>query len=224
VAFCPHPPLLFPEVAGAAAADTAALRAACAEAVGELLAPAPEVVVVVGAGAPAGARFGTGDGGDLRGLGVDVAVGFSGRVAPGGACVPLAHTVGARLLDAAGYGGLRLGVGPDDLGAVLADLPGRPAVLAMGDGTARRTVKAPGHLDDAAAPYDAAVAGALAAGDAAALSALDPAEGERLMAAGVPVWRAVGAALAGRAVRARLLHDEAPFGVAYLVAVWTLAG
>ena len=69
----------------------------------------------------------------------------------------------------------------------------------MADGSARRGVKAPGYLDDAAAPFDAAVATALADGDAAALAALDPAEGERLLAAGVPVWRAVGAALAGRA-------------------------
>ena len=53
-------------------------------------------------------------------------------------------------------------------------------------------------------PFDAAVATALAAGDAGALAALDAAEGERLLAAGVPTWRAVGAALAGRDVTARL--------------------
>jgi hypothetical protein len=38
----------------------------------------------------------------------------------------------------------------------------------------------------------------------------------------VPVWRAVGAALAGRPVLARLRYDDAPFGVGYLVAEWHL--
>jgi hypothetical protein len=44
--------------------------------------------------------------------------------------------------------------------------------------------------------------------------------GQRLLAAGVPVWRTVGALLAGRDVTARLLADEAPYGVGYLVAAW----
>jgi hypothetical protein len=37
----------------------------------------------------------------------------------------------------------------------------------------------------------------------------------------VPTWRAVGAALAGRDVRARLHLHDAPFGVGYLAAAWT---
>jgi hypothetical protein len=220
VAFCPSPPLLPPVVAGRAASDTAALREACAQAVAALLDGRPGAVVVVGAGVPAGIRFGAGDAGDLRGFGVDLEVSFAGRVRPGGRRLPLAHTLGAWLLDEAGHSGLRLGVGPDDLGGALADLPGDVGVLALGDGSARRTLKAPGYLDDAAAPFDAAVAAALAAGDAAALAALDPAEGDRLLAAGVPTWRAVGAALAGCAVQATLRYADAPFGVGYLVADW----
>ncbi|MGY1810908.1 hypothetical protein ACI8AF_26365 [Blastococcus sp. SYSU D00669] len=223
VAFCPSPPLLPPAVAGRAAADTAPLRAACAVAVDAVLAAAPEVVVVVGPGAGPGERFGAGDVGDLRGFGVDLEVPFAGRIRPGGRRLPLAHTVGAWLLEEAGHRGARLGVGPADLADVLAGVPGDVGILAMGDGSARRTLKAPGHLDHAAAPFDAAVAAALAAGDAAALAALDPAEGERLLAAGVPVWRAVGAALAGAAVTATLHHDDAPFGVGYLVADWVAA-
>jgi hypothetical protein len=218
VAFCPCPPLLLPAVAGRAAEDTAGLRAACAGAVDAVLAVRPEVVVVVGPGAEG--RFGPGDAGDLRGFGVDVEVPLSGGVRPGGRRMPPALTVGAALLDAAGHAGTRVGVGPEELAAVVAALPGPVGVLAMGDGSARRSVKAPGHLDTAAAPFDAAVATALAAGDAAALAALDPAEGRRLLAAGLPVWRAVGALLAGREVRARLLADEAPYGVGYLVAAW----
>ena len=164
-----------------------------------------------------------GDAGDLRGFGVDLRDPVLGAgVRRGGRRVPLAHTVGAWLLDQAGHTGARLGVGPADLADALAALAGRSACSAMGDGSARRTVKAPGYLDAAAEPFDAAVAAALAAGDAAALAALDAAEGDRLLAAGVPTWRAVGAALAGRRSTARLHYDDAPFGVGYLVADWHL--
>ncbi|TYP83687.1 hypothetical protein [Blastococcus xanthinilyticus] len=223
VAFCPCPPLLLPAVEGRSAPETLALRSACADAVAALLTAAPEVVIVVGPGAAPGERFGPGDGGDLRGFGVDVALRFDGWLRPGGRRLPLAHTVGSWLLDEASFPGTRLGVGPDDLGQLLRDLPAPVGVLAMGDGSARRTVKAPGYLDPAAAPYDAAVSAALAGGDAAALAGLDQAEGARLLAAGVPTWRAIGAAFAGRHVTARLRHDAAPFGVGYPVADWVVA-
>jgi hypothetical protein len=223
VAFCPSPPLLHPGIEGRPAPETAELRRACAEAVAPLLALRPEVVLVVGNGAAPGNRFGAGDRGDLRGFGADLVVGFDGPVRPGGQAVPLAHALGAWLLDQAGFAGTRLGVGPDDLGGLVRSLPGPLGVVAMGDGSARRTVKAPGYLDEAAAPFDAGVARALAAGDAAALACLDLAAGDRLLAAGAPTWRAVGAALSGRDVVARLHLDAAPFGVGYLVGDWVAA-
>jgi hypothetical protein len=219
VAFCPQPPLLLPPVAGLPSPALSLLRAAVAGAVQNVLEAGPEVVLVVGTGAD-GVRFGPGDGGDLRGLGVDLEVPFVGRVRPGGRRTPLPHLVGAWLLDHAGHAGARLGVGPDDLAAALADVPGPVGLLAVGDGSARRSEKAPGALDPAAGPFDAAVAAALAAGDPAALATLDPVAGERLLAAGVPVWRAVGAALRDREVQADLHYDQAPFGVGYLVATW----
>lgn len=221
VAFCPQSPLLLPAVAGAPGHALSVLRAAVSAAVQAVLQARPEVVVVVGAGAD-GLRFGPGDAGDLRGFGVDLQVPFAGRVRPGGHRVPLPHLVAAWLLDRAGHTGGRLGVGPADLAAALVDVPGPVGVLAMGDGSARRADKAPGALDPAAGPFDAEVAAALRAGDPAALAALDPAEGERLLAAGVPVWRAVGAALGGRPVTTELHHDDAPFGVGYLVATWQI--
>jgi hypothetical protein len=223
VAFCPSPPLLLPAVEGRAAAETVALRRACAEAVAAMLAVGPEVVLVVGDGAPAGVRFGAGDCGDLRGFGVDIDLPFSGPVRPEGRRLPLAHTIGAWLLDEASFSGTRIGVGPADLHQVLRDRPGPVGVLAIGDGSARRSVKAPGYLDEAAGPFDARVAEVLTAGDPGALAALDPAAGERLLAAGVPTWRVVGAALAGRDVIAQLHYDDAPFGVGYLVADWVAA-
>jgi hypothetical protein len=220
VAFVPSSPLLVPAVAGAAAPELAGLRTAVADAVGAMLAIRPEVVVVVGAAGRGGVRYGPGDGGSLRGLGIDVDVPFAGRVRPGGRATPLAHTLGACLLDDAGWAGARLGVVPEDLAAALSGLPATTGVLAVGDGSARRTLKAPGYLDEAAEPFDAAVAAALRSGDAAALAALDEAEGERLMAAGVRTWRALGAALTGRPATARLHHHSAPLGVGYLVADW----
>ena len=223
VAFCPAPPLLLPAVEGRGAPETMVLRRACADAVDRMLAAGPELVVVVGDGAPPGMRFGPGDAGSLGGFGLDLEVPFDGRVRPGGVPVPLPHTLGAWLLDEAGSGGRRIGVGPADLPALVRELPGPLGILAMGDGSARRSVKAPGYLDEDAAPFDAAVAQALAAGDAAALAALDPDRGQRLLAAGVPTWRAVGEALAGQRVAARLHLDTAPFGVGYLVAHWVVA-
>jgi len=220
VAFCPAPPLLLPAVEVSGDNVTTALRAACAAAVGDLLALRPEVVVVVGDGPGPGERFGAGDAGDLRGFGVDVEIPFEHQVRPGGRRLPVPHTLGAWLLEQVGFAGVRVGVGPADLGQVVRDLPAPVGVLAMGDGSARRSVKAPGYLDDAAAPFDAAVARALGSGDAGSLAGLDEVEGARLLATGVPVWRAVGAALAGRRITARLHYDAAPLGVGYLAASW----
>ena len=220
VAFCPSPPLLLPAVEGRPAAETTALRRACADAVTAMLAVHPEVVLVVGDGGPPGVRFGAGDGGGLRGFGVEADLALDGHVRPGAQRLPLAHTVGAWLLDEANFAGTRLGVGPADSGELLRNLPGPVGVLAVGDGSARRSVKAPGYLDDSAGSFDAAVAKALATGDAGALASLDPDAGRRLLAAGVPTWRAVGSALAGREINARLHYDDAPFGVGYLVADW----
>ena len=81
------------------------------------------------------------------------------------ACVPAAvgcrwrTPLGAWLLDEAGFAGTRVGVGPADLGrAGRATCPARWPCSRWG--TARRgaRVKAPGYLDDAAGPFDAAVA------------------------------------------------------------------
>jgi hypothetical protein len=186
-----------------------------------MLASGPDAVVVVAGGAAVGTRYGAGDVARLDGLGLDLDVPFAGTPAARPEVAGPEFAVGAWLLDEVAYRGGRIGVGPGELDRVLADSAGSVGVLALADGSARRGVKAPGYLDERAAPFDAAVATALADGDAAALAGLDPGEGERLLAAGVPVWRAVGAALAGRTVTGRLHADVAPFGVGYLVADWT---
>jgi len=226
VGFCPHPPLLVPEVAAGAAEELAGLRSACLAAVDGLLAGRPDILLVLGGGSVTVQHPGSASG-TFAGFGVDVRAG--GRDAP---TLPLSLTVGAWLLDRAGWHGARRYVeiadGPGESAAPL-HLPGRCALLAMGDGSAHRSLQAPGYLDERAAGFDAAVARALADGDPAALAAVaaDPV-GAELLAAGRAPWRAAAATVvhewAGSPVTARLLADEAPYGVGYLVALWTTNG
>src|SRR6185369_7620920 len=192
IAFCPSPPLLVPELAAGAAGELDPLRAACREAVRRLLAGRPDQVIVIGTGS-GGGRFPPGSTGTLAGYGVPVTASLPGADLP---CQ---------------------GVAVD---GDTPSLPDAPAYLVVGDGSARRTERAPGYVDRRAEPFDAAVAATLAAGDAAALRDLDPVLGAELLAAGVPAWRAVGRALAGRGYAADLLYDAAPYGVGYFVAVW----
>jgi hypothetical protein len=75
------------------------------------------------------------------------------------------------------------------LGAELAAMAPRVALLAMGDGTARRGVKAPGYLDPRAEPYDARAVDALRRGSPSALLRLDPEQGRDLLVAGRAAWQ-----------------------------------
>jgi hypothetical protein len=213
IAFCPSPPLLVPELAAGAAGELDPLRAACREAVRRLLAARPDEVVVIGTG-PATGRFPPGSTGTLAGYGVPVTAALPGGP-PSPGPLPLPLTLGAWLL---------AGV-PVPCSGVVVDpenecIPDAPAYLVVGDGSARRSEKAPGYVDPRAEPFDAAVVAALATGDAAALRALDPALGADLLAAGVPAWRAVGRAATGT-FDADLLYAADPYGVGYFVASWT---
>ena len=226
-ACCPHPPLLVPQVAQGAAGDLAAVREACAVAVDSLLAARSEVVVVLGPG-PAAGRWPAAAAGTLAGHGVDVRAGGTDPPA-----LPLSLTVGAWLLDRAGWTGRRayVAVPPGGRPAcpepdLLAGPEGEPTgVLCMADGSAKRSPAAPGHLDPRAEPHDASVARALAAGDAAALADLDPSLAAQLWVGGTPAWRVAGALPPSRGAaappKAVLLHESAPLGVGYLVATWT---
>ncbi|SDP40378.1 hypothetical protein SAMN05660199_03812 [Klenkia soli] len=222
VAFCPHPPRLVTGLEGAGATQDDRLRIACGEALQTVLGLRPDVVLVVGDG-PAGVRYGAGDAGDLERWGGSGQQPFAGRVRPGGRSLPLAHTVGAWLLDRAGHDGTRLGVAPGDLAEALADLPGPVGILAMGEGSARRTREAPDAPDTAATDVDVRVAAALGDGDPAALARLDPTGGQGPLAAGTTTWLAVGRALSGRSVTARLLLDGGPRDAGHLVADWLVA-
>lgn len=228
VVFCPSSPLL---AAGSLVGDVVEMETVRVEtlaAVRRLVDDAPARVVVLGSGAaqaPADERAG----GSLAPHGIDVTAGGP-DVGLG-----LAHTVGAWLLDQAGWTGSRAYV-HELHGSDLDDA----AVLVVADGSAKRTERAPGHLDGRAEPFDATVAAALADGDADALGGIDLELADSLWCSGAEAWRVVGDAVSARlhrlegeavddggtvdatAVEAHLHLDAAPLGVGWFVAEWRL--
>ena len=95
------------------------------------------------------------------------------------------------------------------LGTRIAARAPRVALLAMGDGTARRSTSAPGYLDERAEPFDAAVEHAFRDGDLPALAALDPALAADLLAAGRPAWQVLAGALMAGPIPASARHPSA---------------
>jgi hypothetical protein len=227
VAFCPHPPVLIPELAQGASAELDDLRRAGRAAIAPLAASGRRIAVL-GSGREF-AAYGPRSRGSLAGYGFDLEVALGTDAAEGALELPLPLTVGAWLLrDALGpeTGAVAFSV-TGEIPPQVADLEGDQddvALVVMGDGSARRTLKAPGYLDDRAEAFDLGLVAALAAGRPDALAALDPVLGADLLAAGVPVWRTVGALLAGTEWCAEVLYDAAPYGVEYAVAAWTARG
>jgi hypothetical protein len=249
-AICPHPPLLIPEATGGAGtAGQAAgpgsgapgesapadrtlhdlalgeLRAACAAAVAELAGSDPDLLAVVGGGART-ARYPSSAAGGLHELGIPVTVGS------GPPQLPLSLTIGSWLLrryapalagEQVQFCAVRrsLPAAPClDLGAGLAALAPRVALLILGDGPARRAVGVPGAPDPAADAYDAEVAAALAAADPSRLARLDPALDDELLVAGRAAWQVLAGAAGQSPWRGRLRFAAAPLDVSYLVASW----
>ncbi|WP_327264791.1 class III extradiol dioxygenase subunit B-like domain-containing protein [Streptomyces sp. NBC_01232] len=230
-AVCPAPPLLVPEVAAGAAAELGDARTACSDALAVLAASRPDLLVVVGAAGhdhrgayPQGAR------GSFRGFGVasDVQLG-EGEEGP--RLLPPSLAVGAWLLGHARWGAAPVeGLGVEEpldtarcleTGRELGARHDRVALLVMGDGSARRTLKAPGYLDERAAAFDEAAARALGAADVAALTAIDAGLAAELQAAGRAPWQVLAGAAEGAELEGRLLYEDAPYGVGYFVATWS---
>ncbi|MEK9523045.1 class III extradiol dioxygenase subunit B-like domain-containing protein [Streptomyces sp. NPDC087908] len=232
-AVCPCPPLLVPEVATGAAPELDAARAACTDAVGLLAAARPDRLYVVGP-ADEGAHgvYPAGSAGSFAGFGVDLAVHLGDAPPPAaGRPLPLSLAVGAWLLGRTAWAGAPaegLGVDPGatpdvcaGVGRGLADSADRVALLVLGDGSACRTVKAPGYLDERAAGFDAEAARALGAADATALLALEPELAYELKAAGRAPWQVLAGAAENADLDGRLLFEDAPYGVGYFVAAWS---
>ncbi|MEU5050570.1 class III extradiol dioxygenase subunit B-like domain-containing protein [Streptomyces sp. NPDC021096] len=231
-AVCPCPPLLVPEVAAGAAPELDALRAACLDAVAVLAAARPDRLVVLGpAGPTARGTYPQGAPGSFRGLGVDVDVRLGQGDPAGERELPQSLAVAAWLLQRTGWAAAPvegLGVGEEleaerclASGRELAGAAGRVAFLVMGDGSACRTVKAPGYLDERAEPFDAGAARALGAADTAALAALDVELAHGLKVAGRAPWQVLAGAGEGAGLRGQLLYEDAPYGVGYFVAGWS---
>ncbi|MFF7947770.1 class III extradiol dioxygenase subunit B-like domain-containing protein [Streptomyces griseorubiginosus] len=244
-AVCPCPPLLVPQVAAGAAPELDTARAACADALGVLAAARPDLLVVVGPAEQSGRGVhAEGTRGSFRGFGVDVDVRLG---ADGGVGVdvrrgadhgedeprplPTSLAVAAWLLERTGWSDAPiegLGVGeplePErciQTGRGIAGRAERVALLVMGDASACRTLKAPGYLDERAAPFDAEVARALGAADVAALRALDAELAYELKASGRAPWQVLAGAAEGAGLGGSLLYENAPYGVGYVVAAWS---
>jgi hypothetical protein len=207
------------------------VRTACDRALDELLAAEPVVVVIVGVDDMT-RSYDESAWGTFAPYGEPIEVSLGGpRIGP--ATLPLSLAVGAWLLDRVGWEGRRVGQGVADalnteecaaLGLKLAEVADRVAFLVMGDGSARRSTTAPGYLDPRAEAFDAEVVEALESGDAAALLRLDPALARELLAAGRAPWQVLAGAWGGDIPDAQLLYAGAPYGVSYIVAVWTHHG
>lgn len=237
VAALPEPPLLVPELANGAAAETAELRAACVEAATRM-ARAADRWVAVGAD-PGGRRTVPSTArGSFVGFGVDVEIGLdtAGSGEPADPLLPLPLLIAGW---AAGHTGASVRIRGElvgvhepapgcaalgtELAAEWAHDPEPVGLLVIGDGAATHTERAPGFLDERAQRFDADVAAALRTADRDALAALDAGLAAELLAAGRAPWQVLAAATAGRHWRGELLHSSMPFGVAYHVAVWTPA-
>jgi hypothetical protein len=238
-AVCPHPPLLVPVTTGGQAgpgdAELARLRRACDAAVTALIDAQPDVIVVVGSkdGSAAGAaqhvaadtdRYPPDAAGSLRDYGVPITIGVGLPV------LPLSLTVARWLLTRAGIEPTALhavaaATSPArcrELGRQFAGLAPHVALLAMGDGPARRACSAPGAVDPAADRYDQRVTRALAKADVRGLATLDPAHDKELLVAGRAAWQVLAGAADGRGYAATLHYAAVPFEVSYYVATWRL--
>ncbi|MFN2540519.1 MAG: hypothetical protein ABR549_20500 [Mycobacteriales bacterium] len=190
LAFIPSAPLLLPALGG----GPDDLRSACQHAISCL----DGDVVVIGSGRPTGWCSGTVD-----------ATPYGLRGEPAAHPLPLALAVGSALL----------GERPHRLLAVdgrPVELPAGADLLVVGDGTAKRTEKAPGHFDPRAEAYDEAVVAGLRAGR---LPDLDVALGRELLVGGLDAWCTVAASVPGR-FTADVRYAGAPYGVGYVVATW----
>jgi len=189
-------------------------RDAAEAAVASLIAAEPERVVVIGpVERPVDADESAG--GTFAGFGCAVTAGGADLV------LPAAYTVGAWLLDHAGW------TGPRRYTSSRPAVDDRVALLVMADSDTALGVSAPTHGDPKAAALDDAVATALAAGDAKLLADLDVALARTWDGTGIAPLQILGDLMVeeqakGASITARLRSDETPFGVRYWVADWQL--
>ena len=202
VVICPPAPLLARELTGLDPV-VPELRRACAAAVERLVKAEPEVIAVVGPGRRTAVWPGDGR---LNLAAFGPALGLQGRKDGTAAAAPAPLGLGARLLDESGYTGPRrlqsMHSGEPTaaclrVGAGLRTLGDRVGLLVMADGSACRSLRAPGYLDPRAAPFDAAIAEAVRSGDLGSLRTMDHGLARELLAGARPVWHVLAGAMPG---------------------------
>jgi hypothetical protein len=219
--------LLVPEVASGAAAELAEFRGVCVDAVRAVTALRPDVVLVVGAGdGPDAKSFPDASGASFAGVGVDLAVIFGRPPSLDAARLPLSLTVGAWLVQQAGWRGsvegLALGAQSDAIGAgkELRDSTSDVGLLVIGDGSARLTTASPGYVHPDAARWQRDVDAAFFRGDAQYLLDLDGRRATELMASGCGPWQLAAASLDDATVTVPVCGTEDKYGVGYVAAAW----
>jgi len=230
-AVCPClPSLAFAADMGAPAAPER-LRAACAEAVAAVLAEDPEIVAVVGPGTRSlvhevGALWAARD----LGLPVGARLG-QGRAAEAPASrLPMALSVGAWLLQQAGWNGPVRAYELDDArswptngedGVHLAGWADRVGLLVMGNGPTRAGADGARRPDPRAEEIDAGIAAALAGGDVDGFFPdMDAGLARELGVSGRSPWQLLDGADWDLTTH-RLLYAETVDSVSCFVATWS---
>ncbi|MGI9124930.1 MAG: hypothetical protein ACR2JM_09310 [Mycobacterium sp.] len=222
IALTPSAPVLVPELAGAAAAEVAGVRAAAVAAASTL----PQRWIAIGVGdvemtIEPDAR------GTFAGYGADVPALLSPDAGPGITALPLCALFAGWLRGQANpQARIQVRVYPADLDADIAVARGRAlraeideaadpiGVLVVADGATTLTPSAPGGYDPEAESVQAALDDALAAGDAAALTRLSAGITGRVAYQVLAGLADPGPRAAAEAIRA------APYGVGYFVGTW----
>jgi hypothetical protein len=198
-AFLPNPPLLLAGMTGSPVDEVEQLRAACMAAISRVLSSSPADVIVVG---------GVREDDSTPPLSLAVAAALLGQAGYAGSVREVTVALDAPALDCVALGeGLAAG--------------GPSVLLVMGDGSARRTLKAPGYLDERAVPFDDNVLTLLSGGDWAGVRLLDVTLAAELLVAGRAPWQVAAGALAHRDLRATVHYADGPFGVWYPVLSYT---
>lgn len=203
VVVCPSPPMLLPEYVGLQD-PAAALRNRCVAAIRSA----------------------------LKSSDADVAVILTGcEPTPRTSKAPLGVRIGEHLLAQAGWAGpIEHVTVPFDAsstaveaaGVALAARSDRVLVLVVADGSARRSERAPGHLDERAFGVDDQILSALRNVDPAGLLSLDPVLAGEVLASGRAALQVLAHAVRGMTgLGGGLLWSDDPYGVLYAVAHWT---
>ncbi|KAA1418313.1 hypothetical protein FE697_021055 [Mumia zhuanghuii] len=207
-AVCPAPPLLLPELAGQEDVGRE-LREVCVRAVTDLLAQRPDVVVVVTVEDPVRSPSLPQRVAEMLLSGALDAVAAADRPR-------VEHLVVPADADTSDI---------EKLAGPLLERTDDVAILVLAEGSARRTEKAPGHLDPRASAYDEVTRAALETPDPAALLAQDVELADALLAAGHRALVLLAAATQSAAPSpvGDLRWADDPFGVMYFVVVWSCA-